>query len=71
MSFKKHDINSLGFNVDPDLLSHDLTLIKMQLSKKFKHDMNDTLLYELYLEELNSITAIVDDRIRYDSLIKK
>lgn len=67
MNLKKHDINSSGFNVDPELLSHDLALLKVQLSESFKPGMNVAALYDLYTEELDLVTTIVEDKIRSDS----
>lgn len=70
MNFERHDINSSGFYTHPELLSHDLALLKVQLSESFKPGMDGTALYELYINELASTRAIIDDRTRYDSSIK-
>lgn len=57
-----------GFFVEPELLAHDLTLLR--LSTKNIDSLSDQELYEEYLKILHSFMSVVDDKIRMDSIVK-
>lgn len=65
----KHDlIDPNGFFVEPELLAHDLTLLR--LSRKDIDSLSDQALYEEYLKILHSFMGVVDDKTRMDSIVK-
>lgn len=65
----KHDfVDPNGFFVEPELLAHDLALLR--LSEKDTQSLSDQQLYEEYLETLHSFMSIIDDKTRMDSIGK-
>ncbi|WP_041720233.1 hypothetical protein [Alkaliphilus metalliredigens] len=69
MKYKQHDINGKGFYVDPELLAHDLAILKISKSEKLKESTNEFLYYQAYIEALHDFRTMVDGKIRYDSTI--
>lgn len=64
----KHDkIGTHGFNVPPEQLAHDLTMLKLYKSSEINSESNEDVIYNAYVETLIYFTAIVEDKIRYDS----
>ncbi len=64
----KHDkVGRYGFDVEPNHLAHDLTLLKLS---KLDIPSDDWQLYDLYTETYHSLKAIIDDKTRYDSSFK-
>lgn len=63
---RKHDqAGEYGFNVDPELLAHDLALLKMWKQVDMQ-DLPEDQLYETYTKLLDDMETAVDARIRYD-----
>ncbi len=69
MTKLKHDfVDPNGFFVEPELLAHDLALLR--LSKKDIQSLSDQQLYEEYLETFRSFMSVIDDKTRMDSIGK-
>ncbi len=69
---KKHDIlNQNGFNVDPELLAHDLAMLMLSKHKDIQNLCDDrklSSLYSLYTNLLNEAESEINERIKYDHL---
>lgn len=64
---QKHDkADKYGFDVEPELLAHELTLLKLSKSKDLNFN-NEYELYDAYTEIYNTFKTIIDDKTRYDS----
>lgn len=68
---KKHDkFDPLGFNVDPELLAHDLTMLR--LSKMAGLDnLNNDELYDKYMHILDEIEKLIEFKTIHDSGLSK
>ncbi|MCI8442532.1 MAG: hypothetical protein HFG27_08380 [Provencibacterium sp.] len=63
---RKHDqAGQYGFNVEPELLAHDLALLKLSKRDDLQN-MGSHTLYDLYTQTLNEMETEVADRTRYD-----
>jgi len=64
----KHDKTSkYGFDVDPELLAHDLAILKLQSEGNFTSNTNDHVYYDSYCETYNHFRSLVQDKIKYDT----
>lgn len=70
MEMQKHDKVGQGFNVSPEQLAHDLTIVKLSRLAGIE-SMNEWEIYDRYTELLEGFTAVVEDKIRYDSAFNK
>lgn len=66
----KHDKTGNGFNISPDVLEHDLTILKLSQLPDVA-TLNEWELYDRYTKLLESFHAVVEDKIRYDSSFNK
>lgn len=66
MDFKHDIVGNYGFDVNPETLAHDLTMMKL-----YKSDIPENTdgwdLYELYVQQHATIKAAIEDRTRYDT----
>ena len=67
MLYRHDKVRNRGFNVDPELLAHDLTILKLSKMKSITEKTHNVLLYEKYLEILNEFTILINHEIRRDS----
>ena len=65
MEYKHDKISKHGFDINPEILIHDLTMLKLYKSDSSNNE-NEWELYELYTEQLATFKAVIEDRIRYD-----
>lgn len=66
----KHDKLDGGFNISPEILEHDLTMLKLsQLPDVASLDEQE--LYNEYKKILKEFHGLVDDKTRYDSIFDK
>ena len=65
MEYKHDNISKHGFDINPEILAHDLTMLKLYKSDSFNNE-DGWELYELYTEQLATIKGAIEDRIRYD-----
>lgn len=66
---RKHDkAGKYGFDVDPELLAHDLAIL--QISKSNIDFQNIHEVYDTYTETYDEIKTIIDDKIKYDDTYK-
>lgn len=62
---QKHDkAGKYGFDVDPELLAHDLAMFV--LSKSTIDVANTHLMYDTYTKTYHDIKAVIDDKTKYD-----
>lgn len=66
---RKHDIVGKGFDVDPELLVHDLVML--ELSKTDLSQLDEWKIYDLYCETLSKYEDVIADKTRYDSVASK
>jgi hypothetical protein len=66
----KHDKAGDGFDVDPELLAHDLTILKLFKTLNIKADTSEYEIYDAYTKELRGFVATVGDKTRYDENFK-
>lgn len=71
MSIRKHDKAGEGFDVDPELLAHDLTLLKMSVSGQTTSQSTALEMYDIYTKALGQFLDLVEDKTRYDSSFKE
>ncbi len=65
-SKKKHDIyDSHGFNVSPELLAHDLTILKMAKTIDFEN-LREREIYDIYTQMLDKFEIEIESRIERD-----
>lgn len=68
---KKHDkVGKFGFNVEPELLAHDLAMLKLSKQKDIG-TLDNNLLYDEYTRILDEMENEIVARIRYDSGLSK
>lgn len=68
---KKHDkVDIHGFNIDPELLAHDLTILKLSKRDDIS-SLSTPALYDEYTRILDEMENEIDARIRYDSGFSK
>ncbi len=63
---RKHDqLGEYGFNVDPELLAHDLALLMLSKQDGIEA-LHEAQLYDAYTKLLDAMEVEIDARIRYD-----
>lgn len=67
---KKHDIVRKGFNVEPNLLAHDLALLKLSKDPNLSFASDEMEYYDAYCNLLDEFEKLIDDKLRYDGNLK-
>lgn len=68
----KHDlVSNIGFNVSPEQLAHDLTLLKLSRTKELTESSSEYDFYDAYVNTLKEFITVINDKISYDSSFSK
>lgn len=68
---EKHDkVGPRGFNVDPELLAHNLAMVKLS-NMPGVGEMLSREIYDAYLKILDEMKTEIESRTRYDSAFSK
>lgn len=67
----KHDKVGDGFQVEPEQLAHDLTLLKLAKSQELTPQSNEWEYYDAYVKTLHEFITVIEDKTRYDSSFKE
>ncbi|MBC2003271.1 hypothetical protein HCA78_05775 [Listeria booriae] len=59
-----------GFDIDPEQLAHELTMLKLSTMKDEIHAIEEWELYDLYTKFYNTNRVVITEKTRYDSSFK-